>query len=280
MSAVQKVFVKYRQMRHSGLEAKAALDSISDDIEMLSTRERQALSGHLRELETEMRGSVPAGKTKPRTVSVSAASSAAPTEPHKTTAANAPSRAPAPARPVNAFVAATVDTSAVTCRYCGATNKQGELMCVSCGRLLMPARTPAGTEILDSSSGDPMISSDYFGENSLLIFKMRDTNKVYEVHPQTSQSDVVMGRSAVGSSIMPDVDLKDQGAERQGVSRLHVALRYDAAHHTISVLDLESANGSFINGQRIHPQEVRILRDGDELRLGKLAMKVSFAHSR
>ena len=44
------------------------------------------------------------------------------------------------------------------------------------------------------------------------------------------------------------------------------------------VSDLGSANGSFINGQRLLAKEIRVLRHGDELRLGKLVMTVSFRH--
>ena len=46
----------------------------------------------------------------------------------------------------------------------------------------------------------------------------------------------------------------------------------------VLVADLGSANGSYINGQRMMPKEVRVLRHGDELRLGKLVLLASFRH--
>jgi pSer/pThr/pTyr-binding forkhead associated (FHA) protein len=44
----------------------------------------------------------------------------------------------------------------------------------------------------------------------------------------------------------------------------------------LKVIDLCSTNGTYLNGQRLLPQQSRILRDGDELRLGNLAMQVQY----
>ena len=89
--------------------------------------------------------------------------------------------------------------------------------------------------------------------------------------------ETTIGRTSQQSTVQPDVDLSVFDAENLGVSRLHVTLRRH--EDTITVIDLNSRNATFINGQRLHPQEVRVLRDGDEIRLGKLTMKVAFKHS-
>lgn len=44
----------------------------------------------------------------------------------------------------------------------------------------------------------------------------------------------------------------------------------------ISVEDLGSTNGTLVNGVRLAPHAPQPLRDGDELRLGKLALRVFF----
>jgi pSer/pThr/pTyr-binding forkhead associated (FHA) protein len=59
-----------------------------------------------------------------------------------------------------------------------------------------------------------------------------------------------------------------------GVSRNHLTLSRD--NDTIFVTDLGSANSTFLNGQRLMPHEPRILRDSDELRLGRLVVRVNF----
>jgi pSer/pThr/pTyr-binding forkhead associated (FHA) protein len=60
----------------------------------------------------------------------------------------------------------------------------------------------------------------------------------------------------------------------QGVSRRHLSITRD--HDTVTVTDLGSANHTYLNGQRLIPFEHRILRDNDELRLGRLVIRVAF----
>jgi len=43
---------------------------------------------------------------------------------------------------------------------------------------------------------------------------------------------------------------------------------------TIQVMDLSSANGTFLNGVRIQSHQPRVLRDCDEIRLGLLKIIV------
>ena len=58
------------------------------------------------------------------------------------------------------------------------------------------------------------------------------------------------------------------------MSRRHLDL--PRQHDTILVTDLGSANSTYINGQRLIPREPRILRDNDELRLGRMVIRVTF----
>ena len=103
------------------------------------------------------------------------------------------------------------------------------------------------------------------------------TSYSYKVQPQRYKHETVIGRSE-GSTMKPDIDLGAHNASEMGVSRLHVALQYNAKNSLLSVSDMKSANGTFINGQKLYPQEVRVLRDGDELRLGRLVLRVYFQH--
>ena len=103
------------------------------------------------------------------------------------------------------------------------------------------------------------------------------TSYSYKVQPQRYKHETIIGRSE-GSTMKPDIDLSAHNASEMGVSRLHVALQYNAKNNLLSVSDMKSANGTFINGQKLYPQEVRVLRDGDELRLGRLVLRVYFQH--
>jgi hypothetical protein len=82
---------------------------------------------------------------------------------------------------------------------------------------------------------------------------------------------VVLGRGE-GDSDEVKIDLGPYGASERGVSRRHARL-----HRTTTIIyitDLKSLNGTFLNGERLSPHQARILRDGDEVHLGKLVFHV------
>lgn len=78
----------------------------------------------------------------------------------------------------------------------------------------------------------------------------------------------VLGRSGAGSDYVPDVDFAQCDAHQHGVSRRHAALvsLNDALH----LLDLDSVNGTFVNGKRLRPDAPQPLCAGDTLALGTL----------
>lgn len=83
----------------------------------------------------------------------------------------------------------------------------------------------------------------------------------------------VFGRSDSSSSYEPDIDLFDHGAQQAGVSRRHaVILRYRGLVH---VLDLDSVNGTFLNGKRLSPHIPYMLNSGDRLSLANLEIIIS-----
>ena len=83
----------------------------------------------------------------------------------------------------------------------------------------------------------------------------------------------VLGRSGSGSDYLPDIDLAPYGAREKGISRRHAALvQY---HGMLHIIDLESTNGTFINGNRIRPNVATQVRSGDVLTLGDLDLRIS-----
>jgi pSer/pThr/pTyr-binding forkhead associated (FHA) protein len=78
----------------------------------------------------------------------------------------------------------------------------------------------------------------------------------------------VLGRSDPRSSYRPDIDLADFKALELGVSRRHAAL----VNHedSVYILDLDSVNGTFLNGERLQPDKPYPLYQDTELRLGSL----------
>ena len=62
--------------------------------------------------------------------------------------------------------------------------------------------------------------------------------------------------------------------ESRGVSRRHAKL--SRQREAIVVEDLGSANGTFINGDRLMPYFPAILNDGDALQVGQVLLVVKF----
>jgi hypothetical protein len=71
------------------------------------------------------------------------------------------------------------------------------------------------------------------------------------------------------------IDFTPYGAENSGVSRRHAILTIDEEH--VWLADLESVNGTFLNGHRLEPNKRAIVRDGDEIEMGHLRLHVYFA---
>jgi pSer/pThr/pTyr-binding forkhead associated (FHA) protein len=81
-----------------------------------------------------------------------------------------------------------------------------------------------------------------------------------------------LGRAV--EDVAPDIDLTPHKAVELGVSRRHVKLTRQSS--TIMVQDLGSVNGTFLNGQKLMPYQPRVLRNEDELCLGRMTLRISF----
>jgi len=85
-------------------------------------------------------------------------------------------------------------------------------------------------------------------------------------------SPVVLGRgSAPGANIL---DLTELGAHRHGVSRQHCLVWRRGKH--LVVTDLDSTNGTYLNGELLRPHEEYMVADGDQLIIGTLHATVFF----
>jgi pSer/pThr/pTyr-binding forkhead associated (FHA) protein len=85
---------------------------------------------------------------------------------------------------------------------------------------------------------------------------------------------LTLGRVDPRTGRTPDVDLSQSKGLELGVSRHHASMmRREGA---LYLVDENSANGTYLNGQRLVAEQPRILRDGDDIRMGRLVMRVSF----
>lgn len=263
MPNTQAIFAHYVEARNRGLEGQAALQPLRASIMELPPAERQALARLINTHENKQAQPTPSSAVSP--------------------VAQAAEAVAAPVQEATSVVVKRIAATVVKCPRCGKANHQDEALCAGCGNVLKVEQLRCSTRAL-LHTDDLFFSADYFGSDSTLSLHVRgstdaDLNQSYDVRPQDAGHELVIGRSNTETNVVvPDIDLAPHYAEKRGVSRLHLSLRYDAKHNTISMMDMNSANGTFINGQRLYPNEIRILRSGDELRLGKLVLKVTFYH--
>lgn len=160
----------------------------------------------------------------------------------------------------------------IECPQCKADNPEQSLHCFRCGTLLRHERS---TKVFDQTDESPVIPKRRWGtarfdRETVILLHVRGYNEPLRI--VFSQDELVIGRTH--GDVVVEVDLTEHGGIDAGVSRRHALLRRQ--NDTIVVIDLGSANSTFLNGQRIIPNEPRILRDGDEMRLGRLVMRATF----
>ena len=96
-----------------------------------------------------------------------------------------------------------------------------------------------------------------------------------DVEVSLTKEEVSIGRLDPASGSFPDVDLSSYGGMERGVSRRHAKIT--RRRSKVFIEDLGSINGTFLNRKKLTPYLPEVLKSGDELQLGKLVLRVSFA---
>jgi len=95
---------------------------------------------------------------------------------------------------------------------------------------------------------------------------------VHESLPVEVRGDAVMGINKAGGA-EPDIDLSRWDGYDFGVSRRHVQLR--PSEKSLYVIDLNSTNGTHVNGLPIGPSWAHALSTGDILTVGMLNLRIT-----
>ena len=169
----------------------------------------------------------------------------------------------------------------VTCVQCGHENVAGSTVCAQCGAPLVaavadadqPKPEGATTRRVDMTTASAVVrwGTASLGARRQVLLHVRGHDKplVIDVGERLE-----LGRVDAVTGQAPAIALDDFQAAELGVSRRHAALVPE--DDALKIVDLGSSNATFLNGQKLIPNQSRILRDGDELRLGKLIIRVEF----
>src|SRR6476659_10735409 len=161
------------------------------------------------------------------------------------------------------------------CTNCQSKQFDGTIFCADCGASLVPvvrrettmslgqrgpigdlAPPPISVPAPAPAAGGPKITLQIMNSGRRINLDIGD--------------DLLIGRKDNARGIFPDVDLGLDGGYDAGVSRRHAILAHKQDIYTVE--DLDSANGTFVNGRRLSAQTPTPLANGDELKCGTLLM--------
>lgn len=186
----------------------------------------------------------------------------------------------------------------IRCSECGHENMDGLEYCDACGAKLpagapaeptaaAPAATPEPAPVAEASAPPeavadvvpvaaptpipvsvPVASGEAVQNAQLTIVRGGTVGKVFPLQA----GDNLVGRWDPDSGSFPEVDMEHDDPEAR-ISRKHALIRVS---HTITVEDIGSLNGTFVNrGKRLEPGSPVEVKSGDEIIVGKTFFKVS-----
>lgn len=164
----------------------------------------------------------------------------------------------------------------ITCWSCSRENRDGELICIYCGAPLSEVKEPSTRSLGDTDyeDGKPKWGSARFNTDMNLIVEVLETRDSF-IFDADQIEELVIGRRNPDNGEAPNIDLSHNKAQEKGVSRRHARIiRRDGG--ALHIVDNDSANGTYLNGQRLIANQPRVLRDGDDIRLGHLVVRITF----
>jgi pSer/pThr/pTyr-binding forkhead associated (FHA) protein len=90
------------------------------------------------------------------------------------------------------------------------------------------------------------------------------------------KNEITVGRIDPARNAFPDIDLTPYQGESAGVSRLHARLIIGVGEANsggqLFIEDLQSTNGTLVNKQKLQAGQRFPLKNGDEIRFGRIAL--------
>lgn len=162
----------------------------------------------------------------------------------------------------------------VICPSCGAENLTGTLFCVQCG-IYLPFGGPLRTEPLpEQGQGQRPTATDrrtdtQEGKALSLEMEILDTGRKVWL---SAEREILVGRLDAAHGIFAELDLGVDGGLEHGVSRRQA--RIYTKDGVCLLEDLDSTNGTFLNGERLTPYLLYTLHNEDVLTFGTMRLKI------
>jgi pSer/pThr/pTyr-binding forkhead associated (FHA) protein len=149
-----------------------------------------------------------------------------------------------------------------------------EAYCPKCGTFMLPlSKETQALGNIELNDDVMRLGTSHFGTRTNLVIQVREYSKTF-ILDAGDITELVIGRYDPDTGESPDIDLQECDAVNKGVSRRHAVIVKQ--NDKLLLIDKGSPNGTFLNGQRQIANQTRVLRDGDEVRLGHLVLVFSF----
>lgn len=172
--------------------------------------------------------------------------------------------------------------------YCkqGHENPDGSMFCDQCGEALddtgaaaasagaapasssydaTPAYNPTPAPAPSSYDAAPAMAAPAAPVATAARLVIKDDGAEFQL---AGKSEYLVGREDPVSNIYPDIDLTPHKGEEFGVSRMHAKIYAQGSQFLIE--DLNSTNSTYLNRQKLPAKTPTPIKDGDEVRFGKV----------
>lgn len=159
------------------------------------------------------------------------------------------------------------------CRDCGHQELAGSLFCSECGASLLELGGElAVLEAPRAPKPPPLLGQTVATQElpRLLVVFLPLTSKRVTLPLKVGR--IVVGRGTADQDPPPALDLTPHHGAEFGVSRTHAII--EITEQGITITDLNSTNGTFINNFRLPAELPYPLQNGDELQFGSLLVHI------
>lgn len=159
------------------------------------------------------------------------------------------------------------------CPYCKQETSTDAERCANCGAPFVSDVTttlPVPGKLADEVRHELVVSRTKLPTGSIALYVMGEKLPLVV---EGKDQPTILGRQSQSGTVAPGtVDLTKYQGHLLGVSRQHASISFVEGSFILE--DLNSSNGTWVNENRLAPNQPRPLRNGDVLRLGQLIIFV------
>lgn len=157
------------------------------------------------------------------------------------------------------------------CQVCKHENNADATECANCGAPISSDVTttlPVPGQVAQDIRQELVLRRTKLPSGSIALYVMGEKLPILI---EGGKGSAILGRQGQNTPASI-IDLSKYQAHLLGVSREHAAISFSEGNYTIE--DLNSSNGTWLNENKLAPNQPRLLRNGDAIRLGQLIIFV------